>query len=128
MSTFSTFLSDGPAKGEHLALHRAPILLRVVHSHARGWDALDELGDTPTPDETIYVYVLQGEPSACFVDGRDPKTGRRLGELRMVGTYAVAAEQPDDGTLRDTAAWRSWCAANQDRLVPAWAKGNTVMP
>lgn len=125
---FMVSCADGPARGERLRIKRAPILLRVVHSHARGWDALDEIGDTPTPDETIYVYVLQGEPSVCFVDGRDPKTGRRCGEMRRVGTYAVAAEQPDGSTLRDTAAWRSWCASIQNRLVPAWAKGNTVMP
>jgi len=53
---------DGPAEGVTLMLRRAPIYLRVVHRGTE-WDALDALDDRPTPDETIYVYVLHGEPT-----------------------------------------------------------------
>jgi len=121
-----TFL-DGPADGQHLNLRRTPVLLRVVQA-GNAFDALDQLDDTASPDETITVYQLTQAPGWCHIDGRDAKTGRRWGETRPIATYALLPEQPDDATLRDNAAWREWCRMNFDRLAPEWAKGRSVMP
>ncbi len=121
-----TFL-DGPAAGQTLTLQRTPVLLRVVHV-GENVDALDQLDDLASSNESITVYRMTDAPSHCHVDYRDPKTGRRRGEWRRMATYAVLPEQPDDATLRDNEAWKAWCRANFDRVAPEWAKGRSVMP
>jgi len=127
MSLMHTTFIDGPAKGEVLSLARSPILLRVVNVGDH-FDALDQLDDLASSNESITVYRLTAEPSVCFIDGRDPKTGRRWGVRLSVGTYAVLPEQPDDATLRDNQKWRAWCVAKMDLLMPEWAKTKAVMP
>ncbi len=123
---FTTFV-DGPAKGKHFQLSRSPILLRVVNVGDH-FDALDQLDDVASSNEHITAYRLVSAPGVCFIDGRDPKSGRRCGRRLSTGTYAVLPEQPEDATMRDNEAWRAWCGANNDRLLPEWAKGKTVMP
>lgn len=127
MSIMHTTFADGPAKGQRLSLQRSPILLRVVNVGDH-WDALDQLDDQASSNETITVYVLAAAPGVCFIDGRDPKTGRRFGERRSMGTYKLLPEQPEDAILRDNALWREWCRVNHERLLPEWARGKTVMP
>jgi len=121
------YFCDGPAKDQHLNLTRHPILLRVVNVGDH-WDALDQLEDTASSNESITVYRLTAKPTMCFIDYRDPKTGRRRGERREAASYEVLPEQPDDATLRNDDRWREWCQANHERLAPEWARGKTVMP
>lgn len=115
---------DGPAQDHITQGQRIPILLRVVHSN-KGFDCLDQLDDEPEPAEQIWVYRLAKPPTTAMVDWSDKKTGRRRGGCQQMGSYAILPDQPDDGVLRNTAKWRAWCAENQDRLMPDWAKGST---
>lgn len=109
---------DGPAKAKVLTLARTPLMLRVVI--ARGQvDALDQPGDTPEPDEAVYVYIMRGRPTSAFVDGR--RNGKRYGYRDEIATYRHFPEIVPEATLRDNAAWSSWCHANADRLMAMWA-------
>lgn len=106
-----------------LAIRRAPVLLRVVYG-PEGIDTLDQLEDTIRPGETAYVYRLTEPAASAFVDGRDPKTGRRTGGHRYIGKYELLPNQPDQSILVDNEKWRAWC---QTAEMPEWAKG-AVMP
>ena len=108
---------DGPAKGVALQLQRAPIMLRVVQSPDGKWDALDQLKDVAADGEKIFVYRMEGTAGGAFVDGRDPKTGRRFGGYCVVATYRYLAEQPRDEEVRENYAWDQWCNANKERLL-----------
>ena len=98
---------DGPAAGKTLMLGRAPFFLRAVQAPDGTWDALDQLHDTPKPDERIVVYQLQGEPTRMHM--QRVVNGRRACSWHEGGEYRLAADAPDDVTARDTAAWREWC-------------------
>lgn len=98
---------DGPAAAAVLELRRAPNWLRVVVHDSGRIDALDQLDDSPSPDETVHVYELvEGTRSVIFACGR--------GRFRGGGRYAVGEYRhlPDvDGeALRETDAWRQWTA------------------
>jgi hypothetical protein len=108
-----TSFQDGPAQGQVLELRRSPVFLRVVTNGVGGWDALDQLDDKPSEDETIYVYELVGEPGRAHINA-----GRRAGGCRWVSiaTYKLLeGEQPSDGVVRDAGAWRSWACAEDRR-------------
>ncbi len=124
-----TFL-DGPAAGQRLTLRRAPMFLRVVCDAKGKWDALDQLDDKPAKDEAIHVYRVDQIEGGAFVDGRDPKTGKRWGCYMQMGTYKHWPEQPDDATLRDKAKWQAWVAEAAskilDRPVKIDESGNEV--
>lgn len=113
---------DGPAKGLTLQLRRAPLYLRVTE--ADGWDALDQLDDVPLGDETLTAYRRVGTAGTLHVDGRDKK-GRRWGAWYALAEYRVAEPQPSDAVMRETAAWRKWCAA-QAAHAAAVDPGRTV--
>ncbi len=100
-----TFL-NGPAKGQSLSLTRAAYFLRIVHG-PKGWDGLDQLEDTPAPDETIHIYRAANTPSTVHVDGCT--NGKRWSKWMVHGEYRLAIEQPDDATARNNPAWREWC-------------------
>lgn len=98
---------DGPATGVVLCLSRAPVFIRAVQNKAGEWDALDQLDDTPRPDETIHVYRLAGSPTWMHVDGRD-KQGRRFGRTTYHGEYRHFPEQPAPEEIRITEGWQAW--------------------
>ena len=100
---------DGPAEGVRLSLQRMVFFLRVVRDANGKWDALDQPDDTPAAGETIYVYRHDKTTGSAFVDGRDPKTGKRWGRVENVATYRLHTVQPDDAAMRDNAAWSKWC-------------------
>lgn len=101
-----TTFKDGPAKGQTLMLQRAPVLLRVVRDdNLNKWDALDQLDDTPSPHESIFVYRMVEGPTFMHIR-RDRRHGGS-GIFRG-GVYAVLDEQPEDAILRDTSRWRDW--------------------
>lgn len=101
---------DGPAAGESLMLRRAPYFLRVVQGPTGKWDALDQLDDRPSADETLVVYRLrpltQTRMHVC-ARGRGAVGGWFEG-----GEYELVADQPDDATLRDTDRWHEWAFAH----------------
>ena len=105
---------DGPAQGQggKLLIRRAPLHLRVVRSASGEWDALDQLDDTPRPDEQVFAYRLVEAGSAVHLSMRD-KRGRRTGGWFVAATYAHVVEQPAEDVMRDTAKWRDWCLARQ---------------
>jgi hypothetical protein len=105
----SNFL-DGPAAGQTLSLGRSPVFLRAVCAPGGKWDALDQLDDTPQPDEQIHVYRRTSDPMTAHVDGRDTKTGKRFGRWMSIANYVLHHQQPDERTARDNDAWRQWCA------------------
>lgn len=110
----TTFL-DGPAQGVHLSLQRIPFFLRVTYcERTKTWDALDQTDDVPKPEEKLFVYVNKSLDGGAFVDGRDPKTGKRFGRFEMMATYAVRPEQPPDAEIRTAEGWTAWCEAQPE--------------
>lgn len=105
---------DGPAAGVSLCCARAPLFLRVVQDTAGKWDSLDQLADTPAPGETIHVYRKVSSEGTVHIDYRDAQ-GRRRGRWEQIAGYRLHEVQPDDATLRETAAWRAWATAEQAR-------------
>jgi len=104
---YMTTFEDGPAKGVVLMLHRSPRFLRITVRPMPGtgkpfpWDALDQLDDTPTPDETLHVYERTDTGAVIHRRGT-------YGCL-PVASYRYVADQPADADMRTTEAWRRWC-------------------
>jgi len=104
--------TDGPAASTVLQLRRAPPFLRVVRppGDAPGeeeWDALDQPEDEPRPDETVFAYRRVGKAGSVHLCVRGKGRGRS--GWYATGEYAFVEPQPDEATLRETAAWRAWC-------------------
>lgn len=97
-------LKGGPAAGTYMA-RRAPHWLRAVVSDGGAKDVLDQLDDTPTEGERVYVYERIGEAGHVHIN-----TGRKKG----TGFYALATYEylsdVDGETLRETREWQAWCA------------------
>ena len=102
-------LVDGPAEGAY-AVKRAPLYLRaVVNPDTHAKDVLDQLSDSPDDHEDVWVYKLDGEAGTVHLNFGSGRDGQRTG-FYATGDYhhvndAVGAD------LRDTGAWRRWCAA-----------------
>lgn len=101
---------DGPAAGKVLMLRRAPKFLRVVESHGQ-WDALDQLHDTPQPEETLHVYQLKGKVMNCHVKMR------KGGGWFVMARYELCLEQADESSMRENAAWQAWCRGHVHLLA-----------
>lgn len=101
-------LLDGPAAGQTLLLHRAPLLLRVT-CWAGVWDALDQIEDAPKENERIYVYRRRGPATAVHI-----KMARQRGQVRSGSGWYQAAEYlevnpaPGDEEVRSNPRWQSW--------------------
>lgn len=94
---------DGAAQGVALTLNRTPMMLRVVVNSKGGWDALDELNDTPLLDETIHVYYTIHTPSRVHVKAQTKKlSGWSL------WLHYQEYRNPGDQHLRTTEAWNAW--------------------
>lgn len=106
-------LLDGPAQGTYAA-RRGPLYLRavtVVEQDGGGSDVLDELDDTPHPDERVSVYRRSTPLSHVHL---------RMGGRSRAGSgfYAMAdyrhVADVDGEMLRDTEMWRVWVRAQPD--------------
>jgi hypothetical protein len=97
-----TTFEDGPAKGQTLMLKRAAVFLRVVESNGT-WDALDQLDDTPKPEEKIYAYQIIGKPGMMHLN----RGGGRSGWY-AIASYRLISPQPSDTEMRSTDAWWDW--------------------
>lgn len=99
-------LTDGPAKGRVLMLRRAPYFLRVTRKRGTDvWDALDQPGDAPEPDEEVFVYRVSACPSWVHIKARKPNPSGTF----MVADYHFFETQPEDSVLRINANWAFWC-------------------
>lgn len=96
---------DGPAAGKVLSLSNAPLLLRVVIDERGGVDALDVPTDEPRPNEKIHLYTRRGAVICGFIDGRDPKTGKRVGRRFVGGDYVHHPDFLSENVLRDSKAF-----------------------
>lgn len=114
---------DGPASGVSLRLFRTPIMLRVVRSQKGEWDALDQVDDSPKPDEAICVYKMQAFRGRAFICRR-PKSASGL---YLMATYSYFADQPTDAECRSNEAWGEWCKQQFERLSPEERK-KIVLP
>lgn len=97
-----TRFEDGPARGQTLMLKRAAYFLRVVQGADGKFDALDQLDDTPKPDEKLFAYEINGTPGMAFVDGTKCRGAYAL------ANYKVVKNQPTDVEMRTTEAWQEW--------------------
>ena len=104
-----TTFEDGPAKGKHLMLRRAPYFLRVTEANGN-WDALDQLADRSEPDEKLYAYEMIGLPGLCFVDCGGKQ--KHLSGRYAIASYRLVALQPDDIDMRLNDRWTTWCRAH----------------
>ena len=92
-----------------LMIRRVPKFIRFTTRKEDGkrvFDALDQLDDTPLPEEAVFAARLKHR-GICHVD-RTVK-GRRVGEWYQTADYVLMEEQPDDATIRDTEKWQAWC-------------------
>lgn len=108
---------DGPAAGARLSLQRSPLLLRIVQNAKDQIDALDQLDDVPESDERIAVYLLVRNDGNAFIDGRDPKTGKRFGRREAMASYELYDPQPTDEQARDPKKWHDWCATQVEAVA-----------
>lgn len=114
---------DGPAAGVRLSCQRAPLLLRVVRSPevaaaiGGGWDALDQLTDTPADDEEIWVYQKTEDHGAMHLQCAGPGGRGRRCRWEEFADYRLYPTQPDAATLRDTVLWRAWAESQRAALT-----------
>ena len=97
---------DGPACGEVIDLQRAPHFLRVVIDADGKVDALDQLHDSPKPDEAIHVYLRQGKPHMVHM----LCSPRSKSGWHLMADYKLYHHQPSDIESREENAWREWAA------------------
>lgn len=111
-------LLDGPAQGHYMA-RRAPLYLRAVVDEARPGltggpkgDVLDQLDDTPTPTEKVYVYQRIGAVQQVHLNfgGRNPATGF------YPNAQYTHLPNVDGEALRDNNVWRTWCQGRKDQV------------
>lgn len=96
-------LIGGPVAGTYM-VKRAPVYLRaVVGAAGQGKDVLNELDDSPGPDEKVFVYKLEGEALPVHL----LMSPRRLSGFYMMGKYNYLPDV-DGELLRETDAWRRW--------------------
>lgn len=118
---------DGPAQDVTLLLQRAPKYLRAVQDREGTWDALDQLTDSPQPDERVIVYEMVSGPMRIHLQRRE--RGRRVCGWYEGGEYRIVADQPGD-VVRSTTGWRAWVTARvgQPLADDGTAASETVQP
>jgi hypothetical protein len=96
------FFRDGPAEAcPGLFLKRAPLFLRVTKSKT-GWDALDQINDSPHADETIFVYQRDGKASNVHI------YGQKVRGIFVQAYYRFVEAQPANAVMRSNARWQAW--------------------
>lgn len=94
---------DGPAKGQVLMLKRAPMFLRVTRAGDK-WDALDLLGESPQPEETLFAYELAVSRGVAHINMGGCGSG-----YYTMADYRQVLPQPDQLVMRNLPAWEDWC-------------------
>jgi hypothetical protein len=106
---------DGPAAGVNLMLRRSPLFLRVTDD-GQDLDALDQIDDTPRPNERLYAYVMQQYLGAMHLLVRGKDAAKRGGFFTRAD-YRYLEMQPDDADMRSNSRWHDWTEANR-ALIP----------
>lgn len=93
-------------------LKRMPVFLRVTESNGK-FDALDQLTDSPRPEEKLYAYHLAAFRGNAFIDG-----------CKCRGCYPISEfhlwpNQPSDAVMRDNVAWGQWCQSQSTTVLPS---------
>lgn len=104
---------DGPAVGVSLMCRRAPMYLRVTQdAGARKFDALDQPGDEPEPQEILHVYSrVPGTFSSAHLCARGSARGAS-GWYEFADYAFVPLE--DTERFRDVEVWRGWATAQPE--------------
>jgi hypothetical protein len=111
----------GPAHGKTLMIRRVPFFLRVVSravTNGLELDALDQLADTPSLNESIHVYLRQPgtKANAIHLNLR----GKSGSGWYARGSYKLSPVQPaEEVYMRDALAWQNWC---KRRAEAQWAE------
>jgi len=95
-------LNDGPCAGTYMC-KRAPDYLRAVINGKGEKDVLDLPGDTPEPDEEIYIYRLVEGPGWIHLK----RGGKKGSGYFATGSYKYIPGI-DTGDLRDNIKWIEW--------------------
>ncbi len=102
-------LVDGPCAGTFM-VKRAPLFLRaVLKAQLDGTgetDVLDQIDDTPTANEKVYVYKMEGQASAIHINASG-KGGKDLTGFWAMANYRYLPDV-DGEQLRDNEKWQSW--------------------
>ena len=87
---------------------RAPFYLRGVTSE-HGSDVLDQLDDSPSEDEKVYVYRLVGKVGHVHIN-----RGRHGSGFYVAADYEYLPDV-DGELLRDNQEWQKWAAREGTR-------------
>lgn len=98
----------GPAANKTLALHRAPVLLRVVMGPRGKLDALDQVDDEAQETESIHVYRRVWNGGNVHVLMR-PRAGS--GWFAMARYVHLELPEQEAEALRDRERWQHWARA-----------------
>lgn len=94
-------------------LKRNPKYLRVVKAAGTSgeWDALDQVTDSPSKDETVYAYEMAEHLGSAHIN-----RGGGRGGFYPMSNYKLCADQPQDGQMRDRELWVAWCEWREAQL------------
>jgi hypothetical protein len=112
---------DGPAEGVYRNIRRAPKYLRMVVDQRTGKiDALDQLDDAPTPDETVSVYLQESFDGYTHLDF-DLEAGKFANYVNASYCHLPAV---DGQKLRLAAAWQDW--VDRHAILDEWRESRTA--
>ncbi len=105
---------DGPAAGHEASPPRISIMLRVqIFPGAKAEVLLSD--QEPNDMAGVFAYIMSGNASTGFWDGRDEK-GRRTGGQFTTARYVLLACQPPREAFA-SGAWIPWCDRNKTYLM-----------
>lgn len=111
MSTkYTARFVDGPLKDQMCTPPVLPIMLRGTLSKGKVGFLYD---NDASPSDGLFVYIMTGDPSTGFWDGRDPATKKRVGGMMMFAKYRLLDPQPSADAVVSDGAWKQWCAENE---------------
>lgn len=100
-------LKDGPCQGTYMC-KRAPVFLRAVKDEKGAIDCLDQVEDTPTESEKVYVYQRISEPATVHLN-----FGGGKGGWYDLADYKFLPDV-DGETLRKNETWQAWATRAQE--------------
>lgn len=106
-------LLDGPATGQTLMLHRAPLLMRVTRDRAGRWDALDNPDDTVSLEETVFVYRRTGTAGTVHLNA-----GKASGFYALAEYHYWHGHPVSPYAFKFNSGWQSWARLHQYTPTP----------
>ncbi|MDD5702114.1 MAG: hypothetical protein PHU23_08710 [Dehalococcoidales bacterium] len=108
----SVELLDGPCKGAYL-VKRCPMFLRAVQNRTGETDILDQIKDSPKKNETIFIYMMEGNPGWIHLY----MSPRSKSGFYATGKYRYLPDIPGE-QFRDNAVWQSWATEQMNIILP----------